>query len=293
MKNIKNDCTEQELIKTTLGNDFIAQVKFVKDEHLDLKDNGYYLYITRCFTTEINENGNKSWKIEAFDSQYESIMLLVNCQRRGEKCFNKAIELFEEKIETIVNELEYKIVMDTLKQDESVDDDFLKEVNKLLLESMKIEEDKKMKEDNKKVAKKSLEAEVQLKKEKKGITFEDVSGMEDVKEKLNDVIDQFKNREKYKKFGIKPIRAILLHGVPGTGKSYISTAFANEIDAKFVKVTMGEIGSKYQNATANNIKKIFDDARKEEGNVVLFLDEVDSVASKRGQMKIVKKKIQH
>ena len=73
-----------------------------------------------------------------------------------------------------------------------------------------------------------------------------------------------------------------MYGAPGVGKSFISEAFANEIDAKFIKVALGDIGSKYQNETGNNIKKIFDNARKENGNVVLMLDEVDSFSSKRG-----------
>jgi cell division protease FtsH len=74
----------------------------------------------------------------------------------------------------------------------------------------------------------------------------------------------------------------MLHGKPGTGKTFIANAFANEMDAKFIKVSLGEIGSKYQNATSKNITNLFKDARKEEGNVILLLDEVDSLASKRG-----------
>lgn len=66
-------------------------------------------------------------------------------------------------------------------------------------------------------------------------TFKDVVGMEKVKDKLYDIIDQFKNEEKYKAWYIKPIRAILLYGSPGTGKTYISEALANEIDATFIQ----------------------------------------------------------
>ena len=120
------------------------------------------------------------------------------------------------------------------------------------------------------------------KKEKKKITFDDVAGLEDVKEVLLDVIDQFKNPEKYEYFDIEPIKSLLLYGSPGTGKTFIANAFANEVDAKFIKINMGDTASKYQGETGNRIKKIFDDARKESGKVVLFLDEVDSVAVKRG-----------
>ena len=120
------------------------------------------------------------------------------------------------------------------------------------------------------------------KKEKKKITFDDVAGAEIVKEILLDVIDQFNNPEKYEYFDIEPIKSLLLYGKPGTGKTFIANAFANEVDAKFIKINMGEIASKYQGETGNRIKKIFDDARRESGKVILFWDEIDGVACKRG-----------
>lgn len=66
------------------------------------------------------------------------------------------------------------------------------------------------------------------------------------------------------------------------GKTYIANAFANMIDANFVKVNMGDIASKYQGQTGNNIKKIFDQARASDKFTVLFWDEIDAVANRRG-----------
>lgn len=111
--------------------------------------------------------------------------------------------------------------------------------------------------------------------------FEDVIGMDKVKDKLYDVIDQFKNFEKYKKWQVKPIKAVLLYGSPGTGKTYISEALANEIDAEFEQLNISDIFQKYIGESEKVIRDLFEDARKREGNTVIFLDEIDSIAKKR------------
>lgn len=120
------------------------------------------------------------------------------------------------------------------------------------------------------------------KKNKKKISFKDIVGMEEVKEKLNDVIDQFNNKEKYEEWNIDPIQGILLHGPSGTGKSFISEALANEIDAKFIKVSSGDIMDKYIGGSGKNIKKVFEKARSHNGPAIIYIDEIDFVASKRG-----------
>lgn len=111
--------------------------------------------------------------------------------------------------------------------------------------------------------------------------FEDVVGMDKVKDKLYDIIDQFKNEEKYKAWHIKPIRAILLYGSPGTGKTYISEALANEIDATFIQKNISDILQKYIGESEKQIKNLFEDAREREGKTVIFIDEIDSIAKKR------------
>ena len=108
--------------------------------------------------------------------------------------------------------------------------------------------------------------------------FKDVVGMEKVKDKLYDIIDQFKNEEKYKAWHI---RAILLYGSPGTGKTYISEALANEIDATFIQKNISDILQKYIGESEKQIKNLFEDAREREGKTVIFIDEIDSIAKKR------------
>ena len=112
------------------------------------------------------------------------------------------------------------------------------------------------------------------------LTFDDVVGMHEVKEKLRDVIDQFKNAEKYKAWNIKPIKGILLYGPSGTGKSYISEAFANEIDAKFFPLSSADIISKYLGESGKSIRAKFEEARKHKLSII-YIDEVDSIAAKR------------
>ena len=248
------------------------------NDSFDTEDKGYFLLVTHITV----ENGRPIPTPLLTD-----VELLVKCDRRSEKNFNLALSKMDARAEEMV---------DVLEEDRKIMND-IPNFDKIIkgLKDAYYEEEKREKEERdnipsfeewkKKHQQKEKKQEIQIvkkeEKEEKKLTFDDIAGMEDVKEKLKDVIDQFNNPERYKHFGIKPIKAILLHGAPGTGKSFISNAFANEIDAKFVKVTLGDIGSKYQNETANNVRKIFEDARKEKGNVVLFLDEVDSIANKR------------
>lgn len=112
------------------------------------------------------------------------------------------------------------------------------------------------------------------------LTFDDVVGMHEVKDKLRDVIDQFKNADKYKAWNIKPIKGILLYGPSGTGKSYISEAFANEIDAKFFPLSSADIISKYLGESGKSIRQKFEEARKHDLSII-YIDEVDSIAAKR------------
>ena len=118
------------------------------------------------------------------------------------------------------------------------------------------------------------------KRKRTELTFADVIGMHEVKDKLQDVIRQFKQAEKYKAWNIKPIRGILLHGPSGTGKSYIAEAFANEIDAEFFPLSSADIISKYLGESGKAIRTKFEEARKHKLSII-YIDEVDSIAVKR------------
>ena len=115
-----------------------------------------------------------------------------------------------------------------------------------------------------------------------GITFADVAGLEDVKEQIIfHVLEPLKNPELANEFGIKPGGKILLYGPPGTGKTFIARAIAGEVNAAFYAVNCQDLISKYMGDSSKQLDKLFEEAQKDE-KAIIFFDEFDSVASKRG-----------
>lgn len=279
-KNDRSDCYIYNLNQGREDAYYMAQIIYndgKQDIEMDTDIKGYYLIIVNV---EYNVDEGKPSNP---NMMYSDLRLLVECPRRSEKNFQLALEKMEEVAKESIEmmETDKQYLQDLANENNMSIDDAFDRLMKAMEESEKKEkENYGMQFGKNEVI--SLEDKRKKIEDKKKITFKDVAGMEDVKEVMYDVIDQFKYPEKYKHFDIEPIKSLLLYGRPGTGKTFIATAFANEIDARFIKVSLGEIGSKYQNETGNNIKRIFDDARKQEENVVLLLDEVDSIATKRG-----------
>ena len=117
---------------------------------------------------------------------------------------------------------------------------------------------------------------------KSGITFADVAGLEDVKEQIRyKVIEPLKNPELAAMYKIEPGAKILLYGPPGTGKTFIARAIAGEVDAKFYAVNCQDLISKYMGDSSKKLDELFETAQKNE-RAIIFFDEFDSVASKRG-----------
>jgi cell division protease FtsH len=112
------------------------------------------------------------------------------------------------------------------------------------------------------------------------INFEDVAGLEEIKEDLMDIIDYLNNEEKYKLMDAKVPRGILLYGPPGTGKTLIAKAIAGEAKATFIYSSGSEFVEKYVGVGAKRVRMIFERARKE-APCIIFIDEIDALASKR------------
>ncbi len=89
--------------------------------------------------------------------------------------------------------------------------------------------------------------------------------------------------EAYDKFQVSIPTWLLFYGPPGTGKTFITKKLTEELGAGFIKKSLGEFGSSYMHETTKNIKAFFTGAKKaaENGPVVLFLDEIDSLLSAR------------
>jgi len=114
----------------------------------------------------------------------------------------------------------------------------------------------------------------------KTITFEDVAGLDEIKEELREIIDFIKNSDKYKEMGAQIPRGTLFHGPPGTGKTLMASAVAGESNAHFIYASGSEFVEKYVGVGASRIRDLFEKAKKNSPSVV-FIDEIDSVGSTR------------
>lgn len=114
------------------------------------------------------------------------------------------------------------------------------------------------------------------------ITFADVAGLEDVKEQITfKVLSPMQKPELAEKYHIRAGGKILLYGPPGTGKTFIARAIAGEVDADFFAVNCQDLISKYMGDSSKQLDSLFAEAEKHE-KAIIFFDEFDSVASKRG-----------
>ncbi len=110
--------------------------------------------------------------------------------------------------------------------------------------------------------------------------FEDVAGLEEIKDDLMDVIDFLNNEDKYRSMDAKVPRGILLYGPPGTGKTLIAKAIAGEAKATFIYSSGSEFVEKYVGVGAKRVRMIFERARKEAPSII-FIDEIDALGAKR------------
>ena len=113
------------------------------------------------------------------------------------------------------------------------------------------------------------------------ITYEDIGGLTEEVKKIREMVElPLKRPELFSRLGIEPPRGVLLHGLPGTGKTLIAKAVANESEAHFIEFNMSELTSMMHGQTEKNIQKIFDEAEKNTPSII-FIDEIDSMATKR------------
>jgi len=114
------------------------------------------------------------------------------------------------------------------------------------------------------------------------IHWDDVGGLEDVKEELREAVEwPLKYPEAFTGLGINPPKGILLYGPPGTGKTLLAKAVANESEANFIAIKGPEVLSKWVGESEKNIREIFRKARQAAPTVV-FIDEIDAIAPRRG-----------
>ena len=114
------------------------------------------------------------------------------------------------------------------------------------------------------------------------VTWDDVGGLENVKQALIEAVEWPITRpDSFKRLGIRPPRGILLYGPPGTGKTLIAKAVANESNANFLSIKGPEIFSKWVGESEKAIRELFKRA-KQVAPCIVFLDELDALAPRRG-----------
>ena len=118
-------------------------------------------------------------------------------------------------------------------------------------------------------------------KEKPSITFEDVAGLDDVKEDIRlKMLYPMQHPELADRFGIKAGGGVLLYGPPGTGKTMLAKATAGEINATFFRISPADVLSKWVGEAEQNIKKLFD-AAAAEPRAIIFIDEIEALVPAR------------
>ena len=120
--------------------------------------------------------------------------------------------------------------------------------------------------------------------EARRVTYEDIGGLEEEIQRIREMIElPIRHPELFKRIGIDPPKGVLLHGPPGTGKTLLARAVAYETEAHFITISGPEIMSKFYGQSEENLRKVFEEA-KEMAPSIIFIDELDSIAPKRGEV---------
>ena len=116
------------------------------------------------------------------------------------------------------------------------------------------------------------------------VTYDDIGGMAATINQLREMVElPLRYPELFQRLGVDPPKGVLLHGPPGTGKTRLARAVANESDAQFFLINGPEIMGSAYGESEQRLRSIFEEATKAAPSIV-FIDEIDSIAPKRGQV---------
>lgn len=116
---------------------------------------------------------------------------------------------------------------------------------------------------------------------KTGVMFDDVAGIEEAKEELQEVVTFLKQPEKFTTVGAKIPKGVLLIGPPGTGKTLLAKAIAGEAGVPFFSISGSEFVEMFVGVGASRVRDLFKKA-KENAPCIIFIDEIDAVGRQRG-----------
>jgi proteasome regulatory subunit len=117
------------------------------------------------------------------------------------------------------------------------------------------------------------------------VTYEDIGGLEEQILEVREAVEEpLVNAQQFADVGIEPPSGVLLHGPPGTGKTMLAKAVANQTDATFIKMAGSELVRKFIGEGARLVRDLFELASEREP-AVIFIDEIDAIAAKRTDSK--------
>ncbi|HEX9847847.1 MAG TPA: ATP-dependent zinc metalloprotease FtsH [Acidimicrobiia bacterium] len=118
-------------------------------------------------------------------------------------------------------------------------------------------------------------------KEHPKVTFEDVAGLQEAKEELEEIKDFLANPDRYRQMGAKIPKGVLLFGPPGTGKTLLARAVAGEAGVPFMAISGSDFVEMFVGVGAARVRDLFEQA-KQSAPAIVFIDEIDAVGRHRG-----------
>ncbi len=118
-------------------------------------------------------------------------------------------------------------------------------------------------------------------KEQPKVTFDDVAGLQEAKEELEEIKDFLANPDKYRQMGAKIPKGVLLFGPPGTGKTLLAKAVAGEAGVPFMTISGSDFVEMFVGVGAARVRDLFEQA-KASAPAIIFIDEIDAVGRHRG-----------
>lgn len=189
-------------------------------------------------------------------------------------------------LKTLLQNVPIKVVQDSTIVDDTISGMILFFIVFAFILYLRKKELKNLKDNNQKEPKREISdinniINAPIKPAISHITFKDIAGIKEVKEELNEIVDFLKNPAKYKDFGIKLPKGVLLVGPPGVGKTMIAKAVAGEANVPFFYQSGSSFVQIYVGIGAKRVRELFSYAKKYAPSII-FIDEIDAVGKARG-----------